>query len=347
MEGFIRLLEAAQPVLETAAIYAIGTVGLLFVYRYLRFPDFTILGSIICGGTVCIWTANWYGSTFYGQVLGLFGGTCVGMLLGILTAGLISLSVSKVLAGIITFTASVSLAFWTAPDGTATLSIDRAILYPTFNPSDFLLIVALWWVVVVALCLFIETKGGIYVIGLRSDPKFVAARHRRWKSSTAVTMTIGNGIVGLAGALDAINSGTAAVQNAHTAFLQIGLAGVMTGATVQGFVAQWLFESKLLPSGDRGAGGIETIRPTYLASRTAAFLGRQRREWQALFLTLATSSVGAFLLTVISLGVGLNVMEANFPGVRISPDWQYAVVAIVMTGVVLVHRRELEDADSH
>jgi len=314
-----------EPFLEPGVIYGIGTLGLALIYRYLRFPDFTVLGSIVCGGVFSVFFTN-----ALGPLPGILLGTCVGAVLGLLT-GLLAMvmRIQPVLAGIITFTASSSPAFL-ATDGGRIDLLPRAgnLLVASFAVADLVLLVVLAGALCGAVAAFMRTKAGSLLLAMTANRDFVRFRHRYQRSIFVITVMAGNAIVALAGGLHAVNDAAAHAQ-AHFDFLPFALGAVFAGNAVTAWASKVVHRYEIA-----GAGGVDD--PGRAApGRLSLLLGKalsvnEDSGLRVLFL-LVTYVLGCFCLLLISRAVQADILGTIHANLSLPSEWQWAVVALLMT----------------
>ncbi len=211
MEEFI--IDSIKSAILTGWIFGIGAIGLSLIYKYLNFPDFTTIGSLIVGAICCI---------KFGQdsiVLGLLASVISGMILGIVTAIQINkIQVPPVIAGIITFTISQTIAYkLTMDEATVFFGGNREVLDLIIS-SDFT-----WWSVIVfsaitifictLIALFFKTKYGALTLAMIAEDHYIKYRHHRKESTKLILLSIGNSIIGLTGGFFAIQQNSANTSN--------------------------------------------------------------------------------------------------------------------------------------
>jgi putative tryptophan/tyrosine transport system permease protein len=222
------MIERMLPYIIPGLIYGIGAIGLALIFRYLRFPDFSVLGSIMIGGVICINVTN-----LTNPLLGTLAGFLIGGVLGLVTGILIHyLDIPQVLAGIITFTASYSLGYFFTKGGTIEILKDSdSYLRSTFNSKDVLIVLAIALLICYLISFLIKTKPGSLLLAMNADKNFLDSRHRYQGRVIIGTLLFGNAIVGLAGALYALRDHAAHVQT-HMDFLPFSLGAIFGGNAV-------------------------------------------------------------------------------------------------------------------
>ena len=153
------MFEHLKSFFEPGLIYGIGTLGLALVFRYLRFPDFTVLGSITTGGIATIWATN-HTNLAVGLCVGVLVGGALGGTTGILVSGL---NIRPVLASIITYTAAFSLGYLMTEGGTVSFppNAPNRLLSPTYSPDDVAILAAIACAACIILAVAMKTKSGV------------------------------------------------------------------------------------------------------------------------------------------------------------------------------------------
>lgn len=304
-------------------IYGIGCLGLGLTFRYLKFPDFTILGSVISGSIVCIKVTN-----LTNPFLGIMSGIITGAILGFVTGILISwLKMQKVLASIITYTASFTISHTLAEGGKLDLKhslVGKAIFDTVFRASDALVV----FVILVAICLIIaflmQTRFGIYLLAMSSSEQFLRYRHRSKNTVSIIALIIGNSIVGLCGAMNSLRMATAS-ESADQDFLPIILGAVFGGNALILFFAHKLHSKRIdVPNlGDNSERG-----PGRLLSFLASIFSvekEDKRKITALFFSYAIGTVFLYLIYGI---VNSNVI------VKIPFNASFIVIAAIIVTLI-------------
>jgi putative tryptophan/tyrosine transport system permease protein len=217
------MFDALESSIVQGVMYGIGTMGLAFTFRFLKFPDFTALASIMLGGVICISIAN-----FTNPYIGLIAAfICCGTLGLITSLQHVYLKINPILASIITFTASITIGYLLSDaGGQISLLTEKIYLFsPIYRIGDLLKILALSFIVSISVYLLMASKFGSKILAMNASRSFLEFRHRDRKKVFITVCFIGNSIVGLAGGLLSLRSVTAQVEG-NTAFLSHALAGI-------------------------------------------------------------------------------------------------------------------------
>ena len=185
--------ERALPFIVPGLIYGIGALGIALTYRFLKFPDFTALGSIMLGGIICIAIAN-KTNPFSAVAVACLGTGLLGVITGILIC---VFHVPDVLAGIVTYTATFSAGYLLTDGGDIRLIDGRySILSPVFNTSDVFGLILLGLVLCGVFAFLIRTKIGGYVLAMTASKRFVQFRHRDSRIVLVALLGVGNMLIG-------------------------------------------------------------------------------------------------------------------------------------------------------
>lgn len=224
------LLDLVKVSVIVGIIYGIGTIGLSLIYKYIKFPDFTTLASVSISGIACIVVSKYSCITF-----GIIAGIGVSAVLGLITGLQILLKIPAILAGIITSVGATTIGFWiNGNNADAFFGADRTnidlILSDTFTLGNLFRLIILTLIISLFISRFFRTKYGAYTLAITGSDHFLQFRHRKKNLTQIVVIIIGNSIIGLAGALAAIQNGSSNVQVSHNDFLIIALGGYTFGS---------------------------------------------------------------------------------------------------------------------
>lgn len=315
------MLERMLPHIVPGLIYGIGSLGLALSFRYLRFPDFTALGSIMLGGIICVSVTNLTNSIF-----GILGGLFIGSLLGLATGWLVHrLRIQPVLAGIITFTGSASIGYLLATQGGSIGLTHGSILSPTFSFKDVIGITVFAIVVCAFISFLIKTKFGSLLLAMTADRHFLRLRHRSQGKVFTITLVIGNAIVGLAGALYALKEHAAQVQS-HVDFLPYSLGAIFGGNAV----TMWV--SRTLTKGNLRNPAEETHKTNYkrLLYTLGNIMSTERDDSSRIGVLFFVYVLGCLFFKEVSGLVLSNAFTTINPSFTVPPNFQYLVIAFLI-----------------
>jgi len=214
--------------------YGIGTIGLSLIYRYLKFPDFSTVVSIIVGSLISVQVTNTINNS-YGIPIGIFAGVCIGAIIGFITGiQIVFAKIPPILAGIITYTSAKSLAFFiTKNEAAVEYKNDLRNGLDYFVNNTFTiqsLITSLFACVIISYLIsrVFRTKLGLMILAMYGTDNFIKYRHKEKNKTTILLIMMGNAIIGFSGALASIQNGMASVDN-HNEFIFIALGGYALG----------------------------------------------------------------------------------------------------------------------
>jgi ABC-type uncharacterized transport system permease subunit len=211
-------------------IYGIGAIGLSLIYKYLKFPDLTMVISITIGSLAVIQFSN-----HVGIWAGLIGSALCGTVLGLVTGVQIAyFRIPAILAGIITSTAGWSAAFYLnrneaqaafRPELRDRLDwiVDNVFSYSSLVRISLL---AIFIAFLVSRCF--KLRWGLYVLAFLGSDNYLEFRHRQKRFVIISVVALGNTLIGFAGGLAAIQNNAASIPN-HLDFLYIALGGYAIG----------------------------------------------------------------------------------------------------------------------
>lgn len=293
------------PAIVAGMVYGLASLGLALSYRYLGFPDFTVLGSIVLGGVVCI-----AASRLGGPVVGVMSGTLSGCFLGLVTGALhVGPRIPAPLAGIVTFIGSLTPSYMLTTGGEVALPPDligseRFLLSARADLLDIVILSLCIFAVALSIAAFVQTKAGSLLLAMEADPRFLSFRHRTRAYTFITTLAVANGLVGCAGAFGALVGRSASVPS-HADFLPFALGGVFAGAAVVSVARKWARRNQSEPSGGRTTS---SQRDKVLAALSAGTATELHGFFPTLWLFLSFAA-GTTLFVVISSAVKNNLVS--------------------------------------
>lgn len=215
--------------------YGIGTIGLSLIYRYLKFPDFSTVVSIIVSGLVCVQLTNFINHG-WGILIAIVASSIIGSLIGFVTGvQIIRFKIPPILAGIITYTSATSLAYLVSNDK-ADLSFNENLRSSLDNVANNVfsfyslgVAIAICFLISYLISRIFRTRLGLMILALLGTDSYIKYRHKEKPKTTIILIMLGNAIIGLAGALAAIQNHSANVDN-HKDFIFIALGGFALGS---------------------------------------------------------------------------------------------------------------------
>ena len=212
-------------------IWGIMALGLYLTYRVLNYADLTVDGSLALGGAisaVCV-------AAGVPPILAIFIATAGGMMAGGVTGFLhTKLRIPDLLAGILTQFGLYSInlrimgkANFGLLNQTTLFSQIKALGIPSKWAGLSVGIVFIVILIVLIYCFF-GTEIGCALRATGNNPDMVKAMGSNTKAYIVLGLVVGNGLVGMSGALLAQYQGYADIQMGQGTIV-IGLAAIMIG----------------------------------------------------------------------------------------------------------------------
>ncbi|HWP97877.1 MAG TPA: ABC transporter permease [Syntrophomonadaceae bacterium] len=222
--------------LEQGLLYGVMVLGVYITFRILDFPDLTVDGSFTLGAAVAarlIYQGYnpWLG-TLMGLALGLFAGLCTGLLHT-------KIRIPPLLAGILMMIALYSINLRIM--GRSMLSLLRMdTIYTNVSllgvPKDWAVIsVGFGLVILICYLLFVllQTEVGLALRATGDNEQMIRSLGVNTNYTKVLGLALGNGLVGLSGALVAQYQSFSDV-GMGIGMIVVGLASVIMGEVVIG-----------------------------------------------------------------------------------------------------------------
>ncbi len=289
--------------------YGIGTIGLSLIYRYLRFPDFSTVVSIIISGLLCVQMTNLI-NHWWGIPIAIAASVIIGSLIGLVTGlQIIYAKIPPILAGIITYTSATSFAYFVSDDK-ADLSFNENlrdsldyVANNIFSVQSLMVAIVICFLISYLISRIFRTRLGLMILALLGTDSYIKYRHKEKSRTTIYLMMLGNGIIGLAGALAAIQNHSANVVN-HNDFIYIALGGFALGS----FLIKILSKNKMQDyiKKDEKPSASWKVK---LANFSIGYLKYNDEEPKKLFATFIVLILSSALINVIFRTVEITVGE--------------------------------------
>ncbi|KRM73102.1 ABC transporter permease [Lacticaseibacillus brantae] len=217
-------------------LYGLLGIGLFLTFRILDFPDMTVEGTFPFGAAVAVSAITHGINPVLATLLAMLAGMLAGAVTGLLsTVG----RMPVLLAGILVMTALFSINLRVM--GRANLSLlNQPNLFKsltnTLVSADFssvLIGFVAVGLVVALLMLFLNTQRGQAFIAAGDNPTMAQSLGINPKRQQVLGLMLGNGLIGLSGALVAQSNGYADV-NMGIGVIVIGLAAIIIGEVAFG-----------------------------------------------------------------------------------------------------------------
>ena len=230
------MLGAALSATALGILWSITTMGVFISYRVLSIPDLTVQGSLVLGaGTASIAIASGI-NPFIATIMAMIAGMLAGITTGLLHT---KLRIPALLSGILCMIAlySINLRVMDAPN------IPLLRVQTVFSPimdmgyvrNISVIITGLSFVIIVIAIVywFFRTEIGNAIRATGNNIKMAKAQGVNTNMSIIIGLCIGNGLVGLSGALIAQSQGFADIGMGEGAIV-IGLACLFIGEVLFG-----------------------------------------------------------------------------------------------------------------
>ena len=224
--------------LQLGFIYGLLAVGVYIAFRILDIPDLSAEGTFTFGLAVsAALTAK--GHPLTGVLFGLLAGCLGGAVTGLLQT---KLRIHPILAGILTMSGlySVNLAVMGSSSNISLVGLDTLFrmafdLFPKVDKELIKLVLsALFCAVLVAvLAIFFKTNVGLCIRATGDNEDMVRASSINVDTTKILALAIGNGCIGLSGALLAQYQGFADISSG-IGIVAVGLASVIIGERIFG-----------------------------------------------------------------------------------------------------------------
>ena len=219
--------------LSDGLIYAFVAVGVFITFRVLSFPDLTVDGSFVTGGSIsAIMIAAGY-NPFLATACAVFGGLACGAITGLLNT---KLKLSALLAGILMMVSlySVNLRIMSGANIPLLreITIFQSIAQFLGTSKNVFLVIGilavLIFIVFMVLNWLLHTELGLALRASGDNEQMIRGLGSDTDKNTIVGCSLSNGLVGLSGALVAQNQGFCDV-NMGIGMIVMGLAAVIIG----------------------------------------------------------------------------------------------------------------------
>ena len=232
MQFISSLLKMLPDAVAQGLIWGIMALGVYITYKVLDYSDLTVDGSIVTGGAVfALLVLN--GVPIAVAMVAAF---IVGSIAGLLTALLHTrLGIPPILSGILTQLGLYSINLRIMGKSLLAVSVDKfPLLVSTRNQGSSCLVALLFVVAVIGLMYwFFGTELGCSIRATGANANMSRAQGINTNNTKLLGLVLGNGLVGLSGALYTQYLGSVTVNMGRGAIV-IGLAAVIIGEVLFG-----------------------------------------------------------------------------------------------------------------
>lgn len=214
--------------IELGMLYALMALGVYITFRILDFPDLTVDGSFATGGGIAAVMISHGHNPWVASIVALAGGLAAGACTGLLhTKGKINGLLSGILMMIALY--SINMRIMMGKPNIALIGVDT--VFTSINPWILIPVV-----VIVALLLmnwFLHTDLGLALRATGDNDRMIRSFGANTDTTKIIGVSLANGLVALAGALIAQQSGFGDL-NMGIGMIVIGLASVIIGEAIFG-----------------------------------------------------------------------------------------------------------------
>ena len=219
--------------LSDGLIYAFVAVGVFITFRVLAFPDLTVDGSFVTGGSIAALMMVGGHNPFLATIAAIGGGLACGAVTGLLNT---KLRISALLAGILMMVGlySVNLRIMSGANIPLLrqITIFESIAHFFGTTKSVILVIGvlavLACIVFMILNWFLRTEVGLALRASGDNEQMIRGLGSDTDRNTIIGCSISNGLVALSGALVAQNHGFCDV-NMGIGMIVMGLAAVIIG----------------------------------------------------------------------------------------------------------------------
>ena len=232
MDFFASLLKMLPDAAAQGLIWGILALGVYITYKVLDFSDLTVDGSICTGGAVAALLIL----NGVPMVFAMLAAFAAGMIAGLITGFLhTKMGIPPILSGILTQLALYSINLRIMGKAMLAVSVDKFPLLVSVRNQGFSCLVGLVFVaaIIALLYWFFGTELGCAIRATGANPNMSRAQGINDNKMKVLGLAIGNGLVGISGALYTQYLGSVTVNMGRGAIV-IGLAAVIIGDVLFG-----------------------------------------------------------------------------------------------------------------
>ncbi|MEN6461636.1 MAG: ABC transporter permease [Syntrophomonas sp.] len=223
--------------LEQGLLYGIMVLGVYITFRVLDFPDLTVDGSFTLGAAVAARLIFDGYDPWLGTLMGLVCGLIAGFFTGVLHT---KLRIAPLLAGILMMIAlySINLRVMGSKSMLSLLRIDTVFTnVSALGVPQEIAVVTLGLALIIIICYllfaFLQTEVGLSLRATGDNEQMIRSQGVNTNYSKVMGLALGNGLVGLSGALVAQYQSFSDV-GMGIGMIVVGLASVIMGEVVIG-----------------------------------------------------------------------------------------------------------------
>lgn len=232
MQFISSLLKMLPDAVAQGLIWGIMALGVYITYKVLDYSDLTVDGSIVTGGAVFALLVLNGVPIAVAMVAAFIAGSIAGLLTALLHT---RLGIPPILSGILTQLGLYSINLRIMGKSLLAVSVDKfPLLVSTRNQGSSCLVALLFVVAVIGLMYwFFGTELGCSIRATGANANMSRAQGINTNNTKLLGLVLGNGLVGLSGALYTQYLGSVTVNMGRGAIV-IGLAAVIIGEVLFG-----------------------------------------------------------------------------------------------------------------
>ena len=232
MQFISSLLKMLPDAVAQGLIWGIMALGVYITYKVLDYSDLTVDGSIVTGGAIFALLVLNGVPIAVAMVASFIAGALAGLLTALLHT---RLGIPPILSGILTQLGLYSINLRIMGKSLLAVSVDKfPLLVSTRNQGSSCLVALLFVVAVIGLMYwFFGTELGCAIRATGANANMSRAQGINTNNTKLLGLVLGNGLVGLSGALYTQYLGSVTVNMGRGAIV-IGLAAVIIGEAIFG-----------------------------------------------------------------------------------------------------------------
>lgn len=218
--------------IEEGLLFSIVSMGVYITYKILDFPDLSVDGTYPLGAAItAVLLVNGV-NPWLAIIISAVGGAIAG---GITAFLHVKLKISNLMSGILVMIALYSVNLRVMGKSNTPLFSTKTI-FKNANLQSIFIIIIIVVICKISIDTFLKTKRGFLLIAVGDNEQVVSSLGINKNSVKVLGLMISNGLVGMAGAIQAQKYGYADVTMGQ-GIVVMGLATVVIGTTIFGKIS--------------------------------------------------------------------------------------------------------------
>ena len=218
--------------IEEGLLFSIVSMGVYITYKILDFPDLSVDGTYPLGAAItAVLLVNGV-NPWLAIIISAVGGAIAG---GITAFLHVKLKISNLMSGILVMIALYSVNLRVMGKSNTPLFSTKTI-FKNANLQSIFIIIIIVVICKISIDTFLKTKRGFLLIAVGDNEQVVSSLGINTNSVKVLGLLISNGLVGMAGAIQAQKYGYADVTMGQ-GIVVMGLATVVIGITIFGKIS--------------------------------------------------------------------------------------------------------------